>query len=98
VEGVTTLSSAKQTTDHEIIRRWAEKRGGRPARIAATAPAKSAGRTGSSGILRIDFDAPNESLEPISWEEFYRTFDKQKLALLYQDEDDSRFQKFVERD
>jgi hypothetical protein len=88
------LSSAIQTTDHEIIRRWAEKRGGRPARIAATAPAKSAGRTGSSGILRI----ANESLEPISWEEFYRTFDKQKLALLYQDEDDSRFQKFVERD
>ena len=92
------MSSAKQTTDHDVIRRWVEKRGGRPARVAATAPAKSAGRKGSSGILRIDFGEPNDSLEPISWEEFFRTFDKHKLALLYQDEDDSRFQKFVERD
>jgi hypothetical protein len=92
------LSSAKQTTDHDVIRRWAEERGGRPARVAATAPAKSASQEGSSGILRIDFGAPNEALEPISWEEFFRTFDKQKLALLYQDQDDSRFQKFVERD
>jgi hypothetical protein len=92
------VSSAKQTTDHDTIRRWAEKRGGRPARVAATAPAKGGGRKGSTGILRIDFGELTESLESISWEEFFRTFDKQKLALLYQDEAGSRFQKFVERD
>jgi hypothetical protein len=92
------LSSAKQTTDHDVIRRWVEKRGGRPARVAPTAPAESGEQKGSSGILRIDFGEPNEGLEPISWEEFFQTFDKHKLALPYQDEHDSRFQKFVERD
>jgi uncharacterized protein YhbP (UPF0306 family) len=31
-------------------------------------------------------------------EAFFRVFDKRKLAFLYQDERDSRFNKFVDRD
>jgi hypothetical protein len=94
----THMSSAQTTTDHDVIRKWVEKRGGRPARVAETAPAKSGGQRGSAGILRIDFAEPDEALEQISWDEFFRTFEQRKLAFLYQDEDDSRFQKFVERD
>lgn len=38
-------------------------------------------------LLRIDFPgyAGEESLEPISWEEFLETFEKKRLAFLYQD-------------
>jgi hypothetical protein len=91
------MSSAQTTTDHDVIRKWVEKRGGRPARVAKTGPGKSGGRKGSAGILRIDFAEPEKALEQISWEEFFRTFEHEKLAFLYQDEDGSRFQKFVQR-
>ncbi len=94
--------SAQKTTDHDFIRRWAEERGGRPARVAETAPGKSEGRKGSGGILRIDFDPPDETLEPISWDEFFKIFEENRLAFLYQDRTAdghlSRFAKFVKRD
>src|SRR4051794_26576024 len=31
------MSAAQRTTDHQAIRRWIEKRGGRPARVKETA-------------------------------------------------------------
>jgi hypothetical protein len=39
------------------------------------------------GILRIDFPGftGTQSLEQISWEEFFENFDRQKLAFLYQE-------------
>ena len=88
------MSSAETTTDHDVIRQWIEDRGGRPARVAATASK----RQGSTGILRVDFAEPDEALEPISWEDFFRTFDQQKLAFLHQTEAGNRFSKFVDRD
>jgi hypothetical protein len=88
------MSEAKLTTDHEEIRRWAESRDGRPATVKATMSG------GEPGILRIDFDPPDESLEPISWEKFFDKFDREKLAFLYQDRTAdgkiSRFHKFVD--
>jgi hypothetical protein len=92
------MSSAKTTTDHDTIREWAEKRGGRPARVAETAPGRSGAQRGSGGLLRIDFAEKDEELEEISWEDFFKTFDRNKLAFLYQDEKDSRFHKVVNRD
>lgn len=88
--------SASSTTDHATIRKWVEERGGRPARVKGTE-----GKDGS-GLLRIDFAEPDEKLEKISWEEFFRTFDARKLAFLYQEQTTghatSRFFKFVDRD
>lgn len=86
------MSSATTTTDHKVIRRWIEERNGRPARVKGTADKQG------EGILRIDFAEPDDSLEPISWEEFFVTFDDRKLEFLHQDETDgrpSRFFKFV---
>jgi hypothetical protein len=83
------MSSATTTTDHTEIRKWAEARKGKPSKVKAS---------GKGGILRIDFDEPEEGLEPISWDEFFKVFDQRKLAFLYQDERDSRFNKFVDRD
>jgi hypothetical protein len=90
------MAQASTTTDHNEIRKWAEKHAGRPARVKGTED-----RSGE-GILRFDFAKPDDKLEPISWEEFFETFDERKLAFLHQDKTAdgkvSRFFKFVRRD
>jgi hypothetical protein len=89
------MSDAKTTTDHAKIRRWAEERGGHPATVEATSTDSKA------GILRLDFDPKDEGLREISWDDFFRKFDREKLAFLYQDQTTegkvSRFHKFVDR-
>ena len=96
------MATARKTVDHEAIREWAEARGGRPARVAETAPDKPEGKPGSAGILRIDFGEPDAALEQISWKELFDTFEKYGLALLHEDDapgrQRSRFSKFVKRD
>jgi hypothetical protein len=82
---------AEATTDHDEIRRWVEERGGRPARVQGTGE-------DDAGILRIDFGEQDENLEPISWEEWFETFDRSGLAFLYDDEPNSRFNKLVARE
>ena len=82
---------AQTTTDHETIRKWAEARGGSPARVKGTGDSKDV------GLLRLDFGEPEESLEPITWDEFFEKFEESELALLYQDEPDNRFSKLVRR-
>ena len=85
------------TIDHDTIRAWADRRDGQPARV------KDTERGGDdAGILRIAFDIDQESLEPISWEEFFDKFEKEELAFLYQEQTSdgalSRFFKLVERE
>jgi anaerobic selenocysteine-containing dehydrogenase len=72
---------AKTTTDHNQIRQWAEERGGKPTHVKGT------GGENDPGILRIDFPGytGEGKLEPISWDEFFKKFDEQQLALTYQD-------------
>jgi hypothetical protein len=89
---------SKTTTDHEKIKQWVEDRGGYPATV------KDTGSKGEPGILRIDFPgySGEDSLERISWEDFFDKFEEKKLAFLYQDKmrsgEESRFFKFVSRD
>jgi hypothetical protein len=85
------MAQASKTTDHDKIRKWVEERGGRPTRVAGTDD------DSGGGILRIDFGKPEDSLEEISWDEFFDTFEDRDLAFLYQDEKKSRFFKFVRR-
>jgi hypothetical protein len=85
------------TTDHEQIRQWAESRGGKPACVRGT------GGGDDIGLLRIDFPgfSGGESLQEITWEEFFEKFDERGLALLYQettkDGQSSNFNKLVDR-
>ena len=89
---------AKTTTDHEVIRQWAEDRGGVPASVKGTE-----GPGEEAGILRIHFPdyGDEESLQIISWETLFRKFDKENLAFLYQETtssgEKSRFFKFIDR-
>jgi hypothetical protein len=89
------VSEAKTTTDHSTIRKWIEKRGGAPAAVSGTGKGKDA------GVLRVDFGPKEKELDQISWDEFFRKFEKAQLAFLYQertaDGEESRFHKFVER-
>jgi hypothetical protein len=86
------------TIDHDEIRRWVESRGGHPARVKGT------GEEGDTGMLRIDFPgfSGEGRLEPISWEEFFRAFDENELAFVYQDKkksgETSTFSKLVRRE
>lgn len=72
---------SKTTRDHDVIRRWVEERGGRPASVRNTAS------EGRAGLLRIDFpdDEPDPALEPVSWDEFFAKFDEKNLTFLYVD-------------
>jgi hypothetical protein len=94
-----TKSDTRRTTDHEEIRRWVEEHGGKPARVRGTEDDGS-----GTGVLRIDFPggAGEEELEPISWQEWFETFDRNNLAALYQEQkasgEDSTFFKLVRRD
>ncbi|MEJ1161883.1 hypothetical protein [Prosthecomicrobium sp. N25] len=85
---------AEVTTDHDQIRKWAEKHGGKPAAVDRTH------KGGDVGIIRIMFpDAPNSEhghLVEISWDEFFEEFEDRQLALLH--EPDSMFSKIVGRD
>jgi hypothetical protein len=88
---------SKTTTDHEEIRKWAEERGGKPTHVKGT------GGANDPGILRIDFPGytGDGKLEPISWDEFFKKFDEQELALTYQDKtadgQKSNFNKLISR-
>lgn len=86
------MSSSKTTIDHEEIKKWVEERDGRPSKVKTST---------SGGILRIDFAEPDDKLEQIEWDEFFKIFDENKLAFLYQEETSgnktSRFSKFIAR-
>ncbi|HPL64224.1 MAG TPA: hypothetical protein PK587_10705 [Syntrophales bacterium] len=92
------MSGSKVTTDHQEIRRWVEKRGGKPARVKGT------GRGKDPGLLRIDFPGYGEDqdLEEIPWEEFFSKFDENSLGFLHEEKTGegkiSRFNKFVSRE
>ncbi len=87
------------TTDHDVIKRWVQERGGKPASIRET---RKRGET--AGILRINFPgfSGEEVLEPISWNDFFAKFEQDGLAFQYQEKTGggelSRFARFVRRE
>lgn len=90
-------SESTTSTDHDEIRNWVERKNGTPACVRDT------GGGGDPGVLRFDFPggAGDESLEQISWAEWFDKFESQNLALLYQDHksdgEGSTFFKLVNR-
>ena len=98
---VHTSNTGNATTDHEVIRKWAEDRGGKPATVEGTE------RGGDGvGMIRLEFpDAPganDDKLTEITWDEWFAKFDEGGLALLYQehtaDGQPSNFNKLVKQE
>lgn len=93
------MSESNITTDHNLIKKWVEERGGKPSTVKGT---ETKGE--EAGLLRIDFPgySGEGKLEEISWEEFFNKFEESKLAFLYQDKThdgkQSRFNKFISRE
>ncbi len=85
---------AEVTTDHDVIRSWAKRHGGKPAAVDRTHKGDDV------GIIRVMFPkAPHsehDHLVDISWDEFFHEFEDRKLALLY--DPDGMFSKIVGRD
>jgi hypothetical protein len=87
-------SKGQTTRDHDIIRHWAEQRGGKPSMVEGTQ------------ILRINFDEPggddDNKLKEVSWEGFFQVFDDSDLDFLYSEQNaegqTSRFFKFVRKE
>src|SRR5438876_1043407 len=90
-------AAARPLTDHDEIKQWAEDRGARPSRVSGTGVAEDV------GMIRLDFPgySGGESLEEISWDEWFDNFDDRNLALMVQDEtasgEISNFNKLVSR-
>ena len=97
--GSSSSRSGESTTDHDFIRQWVEQRGGWPASVRGT------GRQGDIGMIRIDFPGftGEDSLERITWDQWFEQFDDNQLAFLHRDmrHDDGqldRFNKLVKRE
>lgn len=91
-------AGTKVSTDHEEIREWAEERGAHPACVRGT------GGKGDTGMIRLDFPGytGGDSLQEITWDDFFQKFDEQGLALLYQEStakgQKSNFNKLIARE
>jgi hypothetical protein len=95
-----TTAASYTTTDHDVVRAWAEARGGRPAAVGGTGDEPD--HEPDAGLLRIEFRDEDDALHEVDWEPFFRTFEDRGLAFVYQektsDGEQSRFNKFVRRE
>lgn len=70
------------TTDHEVIRRWAEECGAEPAVAAGSVP-------GDAGALRFatgrDAEEHDDGLKPVTWEKWLDAFERAGLRFVYRD-------------
>src|SRR5437870_215671 len=89
--------SAHPLVDRDEIREWAEERGAKPACVKGT------GGKGDTGMIRLDFPGytGGDSLEEISWDDWFEKFEESELALLVQETtaggQKSNFNKLVKR-
>lgn len=68
------------TRSHEVIRHWAEDRKAEPATVPGTEHGNRA------GVLRFNFPGyGGESLEALSWDDWFKTFDDRELVFLFQE-------------
>ncbi|MFN6943556.1 MAG: hypothetical protein ACK4ND_01310 [Cytophagaceae bacterium] len=92
------MAESKHTTSHNTIKKWAEARKGKPTAVKETHSKKE------TGIVRLSFPGRktnHDNLTEISWDEFFKEFEKSKLAMVYQEKTktgkQSRFNKLVNR-
>ncbi|MDF5753599.1 hypothetical protein [Spongiactinospora sp. TRM90649] len=68
------------TTQHDVIRKWAEERGAVPATVPGTE------HDGHAGVLRLDFPGyAGKDLAHIDWDAWFSAFDQRGLRFIYQE-------------
>lgn len=68
------------TSNHDVIRNWAEARGGKPATVPGTE------HDDRPGVLRIDFPGyGGKDLRHITWDEWFEVFAERGLRFIYQE-------------
>src|SRR3954463_10288231 len=75
-----TKAGSNVTTDHDEIRQWAEERGAKPSAVRGT------GGGDDIGMIRLDFPGYSgaDSLEEITWDDWFQKFDESGSAFLFQ--------------
>ena len=87
------MAQSKIVIDHNEIRAFADKTGGKPSVVADTEDSSK-----GPGVLRFDHGRDNDGLEEISWDRFFEIFEEQGLALMLDASGDNpNFNKFVSR-
>jgi hypothetical protein len=93
------MGQSNRTHDHNLIKEWTEKRKGVPTKIKGTGDGEDV------GVIRIHFPQASQNadqFQKISWDEFFKEFEKNKLDFLYQEKKEdgelSTFHKLVNRD
>lgn len=89
------MADQKTTTDHSVIKKWVEKRDGKPAVVV--------NKGKKTELLRINFPGyAEDNLEEIDWDTWFDVFEDRKLAFIYQektkDGETSNFNKLVSRE
>jgi hypothetical protein len=86
--GFDVTGDLEYTTDHKMIRHWASRWHGHPAVAKSPDDGTTEGGRTTGGLLRIRFpkDPDEKLLQSISWDEFFKRFEEQHLALEYLDE------------
>jgi hypothetical protein len=90
--------SGRELTDHDEIQAWAEERDAVPSCV------KKTGGRSDVGMIRLNFPgySGEESLQEISWDDWFEKFDENNLALIVQDKtargQKSNFNKLVKRE
>ncbi|HLI08033.1 MAG TPA: hypothetical protein VKV40_15805 [Ktedonobacteraceae bacterium] len=68
------------TQNPEVIKHWAEERGGTPATVPGTE------HDNHLGVLRINFPGyGGQKLQPVSWDKWMQTFKDRNLVFLFQE-------------
>jgi hypothetical protein len=68
------------TRNHDVIMRWAEERGARPATVARKS------ENARPRVLRLDFPGyGGQDLEEIGWDEWFSVFDARGVSFIYQE-------------
>jgi Protein of unknown function (DUF2934) len=74
------------TRDHHIIRAWAERHSAEPATGEATRSGPATVNVNDGGV-GIRFNFPGVArFRPISWDEWFEHFDRNRLLFVYQEE------------
>ena len=79
IEGPDRPGQTFATRNHDVIRHWAEWRGGKPATVAGTEHGERA------GVLRLTFGGGSGRLEEIGWDDWFKPFDERELVFVFQD-------------